>query len=354
MRACSIPTRVRAPGAALALLLAAGCGEISAEPQSSAVTPPANADEVGADDALINPNNVLVAEQEVATLALGQSTGRRLTIEIRHCKNGAPQQHNHIICQPGNGFVAVGGGAWAEAVSFGGFLTASYPRDASFTAWVGRSKDHVIGEAHTLHVFVIGLKAGDLTPPELRNHLSFTTAVSGVSTTPTAVAVLPQGYRLISGGAESLATGAGQLLTGSSAGCAVAADGKAIDDNCRVWVASAKAHFFSNAAAVKAYAVGIRTLPAGLGELDIRYRASQVSGGGGLHAIDKVVSSDFVVSGIGGATFWNGAGRMLSRLSPAGGDFVNDRVSIWSKDHLQADGGSTIGLLVEISTRPPF
>lgn len=241
----------------------------------------------------------------------------------------------HVEVPVDEGFVLVGGGAWADyGAGQGALLTASYPKD-DFTTWVAESKDHFISSPHYLHVYAIGIRLNGVSRSTLLNYMDYSSQLSPVMNHPSTSATVHEGYRLIGGGARVFWYGYGNLLTAS------------YPLNGYTWSVGSKDHHMSDPSRIQAYAIGITTgnIP-GFGTLTVRLGNVQ-SGyvAGGPVDIESAVDYGYVYSCWGGRSTWTNYGRLLTRIGPS---YVTNHFFVSSKDHMFLDGGTTSAHFIEI------
>lgn len=245
-------------------------------------------------------------------------------------------QHPVVHCDVDPDQVLVGGGAWAEYSGHGALLTASYPENGELETWIGKSKDHIRGDRHTLHVYAVGLELSGVSRRTLRSRVTMKQATSGSSVHPARTVSVPPGYVLTGGGARVNWSGSGNLLTES------------YPTSDRTWKVKSKDHMRNSPATITAYAIGISTsyIP-GFGSLRGQRRSTSGWTSHGVGAVTKNPTSGWTTTGMGGKVAWSGAGRMLFKIKPNSGDGVD----VSSKDHVSPSGGTTTAYVLELQKR---
>jgi Putative binding domain, N-terminal/Viral BACON domain len=229
----------------------------------------------------------------------------------------AQASHPEVRLTVPAGYKIISGGCRDNYTGYGNMLTACYPEDQ--TTWVGRGKDHTIGDPATLDVFVIAVY--DPKDEWIVYMQSSTSAPSGV---PNITATLPQGYALTGGGAVVNYSGWGQLLTAS------------YPEGIRSWTAKAKQHGPADAAPVTSIAIGIAprngfSMPV---PVIFQQRSTVASHPGTSISVD----SGYTMTGGGAFADWHTNGSLLVSSFPS--DASTWTVS--SKDHLPPGEATSI------------
>ncbi len=269
----------------------------------------------------------------------------RASVQVVECASASGGGRLSAGCSVGSDYVLVGGGAedtWPyTAGSPGGLLVETRPQDVDDygqgRTWLASSKDHYYPAARSLHVWAIGLRVkktdGTWLPrSELKSRISYNAATGSPSLSPSVTCTSRYsnlGVDIIGGGAK--ANGGHQLLTSSRF--------KQVATYIGGWTAGAKAHIYPEYASVSAYCISIdRYIPGVGGVTAFPLMTSHTASFGSDYVEASVPLSDLPTC-YGGSATYNGAGRMLYRLSPADGTITRGAAA--SKDHGFYDGGTT-------------
>jgi hypothetical protein len=263
-----------------------------------------------------------------------------------------------VLCGVAPDQVVIGGGAQDVWTTPGALLYWSEPDGRAFPAqaglpaqggfWVAGSTDHLSTASHTLRVWAVGLKlkradGSFMTYDEVKSHISYSDASSsGLQAfhNPSATCTVPTGQLVIGGGVfaqGSAPLDVGQLLTQS------------FPSSDTSWYGASKDHIASDPGSVNVTCIGIdRTIP-GFGSIEVfrSNRSGTVSTGVGSPTVTLAESPRAVATCYGGEAGWDGVGRMLFRMSPGESSIFDPTSGLrsataGSKDHLQADSGTTI------------
>ncbi|MGB3466324.1 MAG: hypothetical protein WBA74_13685 [Cyclobacteriaceae bacterium] len=262
----------------------------------------------------------------------------KVTIEISESTWQA-NDNTEGTTQVSDGYVLIGGGAWAEYGSgYGAMLTASYPNE-SLTTWIAASKDHLVTSPHTLHVYAIGLKLDGISELTLRNYVKLSKPFQPSSEHhPNNEAFVASGYKLIGGGARANWTGYGSMLEYS------------YPEGTR-WRVKSKDHIKADKSTIDAWAIGIKEYIPNFGYLDILNEAEITAyGGNGSVASAIIPLTDGYVMACPGAksTYgYGGYGRMITSIVPD-----VDYARATTKDHSKVDTGHVITYALSIRKRP--
>lgn len=247
---------------------------------------------------------------------------------------------NHAACKVDEGYVCIGGGAYADYGSGStALLTESRPLNSNLETWVASSTDHLSPSLHVLSVYAIGLKLKGISANDLRKYISVQTATSAVGQYPNATAKVPKGYLLISGGARDSYKGMGNLLQMS----------RPITDS--TWQAVGKdQREVDGTASMETYAIGIASTIPGFGALETQTKAVAFYVAKGKGIVNMEVESGWVLSGIGAFTDHMTGDRLLVGMSPSE---INPRnIAAVSKDHLGDDEGDLQLKVVHFRKKP--
>jgi hypothetical protein len=257
-------------------------------------------------------------------------------------------------CKVPDGYVAIGGGAWAEYPSggVGALLTGSTPRP-DMLAWVGSSKAHAQQQPHNLHVYVIGIRIAGTTFVDnaqsrqiLLDHMKLAEETSGVMSQPAWQVNMPSPYTLIGGGARI------NYVWGSYGNLLVESFPEGTQ-----WKGAGKDHGVYSPASITVRAIGINpTIWVPYGYPTVKYYPIKIrtmikpGQNNPIHEgpMDAAASPDYgwSLASIGGKATWGTMGRMLFRMRPSpSGD-----VTISSKDHIYKDRGYTSASLIQLQT----
>jgi hypothetical protein len=242
-----------------------------------------------------------------------------------------------------SGYVLVGGGAHAfdntssaPITGAGAFLTESRP-NGSLTLWKGRSKDHMVADAHYLSVYAIGMKIDGVTSAYLRSQISLDSTVSSTANHPTAQKSVPAGYLLIGGGAYDHYTGYGNMLV------------KSYPKNSTTWSVEGKDHRRADACTITAYAIGINNISfANVGYLETEYIWEDNYVPYGYNLAETYLADNWGLTCPGGRTKYYNIGRMLISVRPDIPSWGTYDVSTWSSDNYYMDNGSDTAWAVRL------
>lgn len=270
---------------------------------------------------------------------------QRILSRIWMCLTQSAAEVHTVRCPiPDSSFVAVGGGA----MIFGG---ESFPgaflidqRIGNFStkdSWVVSSKSHVLSHAHSLGVYVIGLKIDGVSRAELASNILEHTGSGGTANHPSATVSIPSNRILLSGGLFVpwiQGTSPGQLLVGSwgSPGSAL-------------WQVKSKDHIMADPMPINVMAYSIAKSIGGVNLKGIEAGAFVDVNSGVATAQVQAVGA---VTGFAGWATFGGEGRMLMRMGPLNHDLFDRKIITESKDHRMSDGGRTwvnaVGLVEDI------
>jgi hypothetical protein len=282
------------------------------------IEPPASSPTAGEPQVFVNTNReVLTGDPSVALPAdtLAVLAPNALETQISTCYT-APITHGEIYCSVSDGYVLVGGGAWADwsgkQPDAGAFLIASHPvNDGSFTTWRATSKDHGIVQPHILRAYAIGIRMQGVTPAKWRSRLIIKEQNSlNTIGERLAIARLPSPYKLIGGGARANYSGDGALLTSS------------YPEDATTWRAAAKHHVYTDDShSVTAFAIGFwngNILNQPFIEISLKTgpTAESVAASRVAQSFVGVDPGWSLTSGGGGGGSYNAWGRPLFMIAP--------------------------------------
>jgi hypothetical protein len=279
---------------------------------------------------------------------------------------GLAQHQNSIGCQVEDGFILVGGGAYADYGSGpGALLWETRPLDENLSTWVASSKDHKASNPHTLYTYAIGMRLKDssgsyIAKSVLVDHIirwrMQTSSPSGhYPSWSLSYTNFESGYwpvRLFGGGARTNWTCCGSLLTAT----------RVFEKTGAYWFfVQSKDHGDAELTTINLYAIamaphfGFRSEPVTViphfGLLEFKYSesaGSQVSTGVATALIDA--SSEYVMTGMGAQSNWTtGSGRLLFGIKPTG--VYTAQITAYSKDHRGTSGGNVIATMAQIRKR---
>lgn len=278
------------------------------------------------------------SEEELVDKVWGEDTDNSGKVRVRVYECSGYGQHVQVNCSVGEDEVVVGGGAWADYGNGpGALLTGSFPESNDLETWVGRSKDHNGGNAHTLRTYAIGMRLTGVDRATLKSKTILRTKTSGSAPHPGTSVSLPDGYTLIGGGARVNWTGNGNLLTES------------YPTNNTTWKVASKDHYGDSPATITAYAIGITTgTISGFGKLQIQQRSDSSSAAGGVATATRTPSSGWATTCAGGRSTHVDPGRLLFQMMPS----ENDEVITSSKDHQHGASGTVYAYLLEARKAP--
>lgn len=265
----------------------------------------------------------------------------RVRIRVYECTGYG--QLNEVHCGVDPDEVLVGGGAWADygppPLSWGALLVASAPLNANLETWVGKSKDHMKANHHTLHTYAVGMKLSGVTratllgttSPTAPKYIIYREATSGVDQHPARDVSLPTGYQVLGGGGWANFSGCnGNMLTASYRSSATK------------WFASSKDHESPCPGTISTRVIGVTTgtIP-GFGQLLAQQREASVFSSGGVGTVSKNQTSGWATTCAGGKTTGN---RLLFQMSPTD----DNNFLTGSKDHLVPASGTTFTYVMEV------
>ncbi|MFD0725575.1 serine protease [Lysobacter brunescens] len=259
----------------------------------------------------------------------------KVTIAVFERTSNVAQGHNadFAIAVPAD-YVVIGGGGVGKNAPEGNLLTASYP-NASLSAWLVSTKDHIKADPVAVRGWAIGLKIAGLTANQLRSHLAVSTATSVFAVHPDVTATVPAGFSLVGGGFKVNWSGAGNLATASA------------PSGSNGWRARSKDHIQSSPATTVAYAIGLRSDIAGIGSFTSQV-GSALSGIAGHPSTTASVPAGFALSGCGAFVNWSGYGNLLWRIQPTILGGTQTACSVASKDHIEASAASIHGYAIGV------
>jgi hypothetical protein len=334
--------RTNAPIRSTLLLatLTLGCGAAMDQPSPSAGSEPVSP----GNPERLAPDTDTVAQPVFGTLdsVLGPNIVRhyadcrgKVVSAIWWCFTGQGQNHN-AVCPLGDpSYVAVGGGAWAlGGESFpGAFIVDGFvPPNGARDRFQASSKSHVQASSHALLLAVIGLKITGVSRDQLVANIRDDITTSFVASGQPFEAVnLPSGRVLLGGGASVQwfrDVTPGQLLVGSWGSVGTG-----------LWQASSSQHIQADSLKITTRLTSIAPSIAGI-DLEAVDSANAISSSSGLTEA-RVTTPQIAPTGIGSWATFNGQGRFLVKVMPDFDDAHPRDFVVQSKDHLQADGGTT-------------
>jgi hypothetical protein len=291
------------------------------------------------------------------------------------CDWEGPADVVSALCSTDPGYVVVGGGGEVEgAAPGGGLLTGSGPLDVQ--TWQVLSKAHMFSYPHRLRAYVLGMRMRDRSGNWMNPFLWFQTddmywvhATScdgcpngGALSHPVSTAFLANspdyqpGDILIGGGAFARDTGAvgtwwagaGQLLWESMPSPWPSSPG---------WYGGSKDHAVSDPGWVDTVAIGMHRCPS--------FFNGCIEGGSWnwnmfgnwsgykCNSMSMDPNSSWVMTSVGAADDWSGAGRLLTDIIPTTGANGTGGVLAYSKDHGIVDTSGNLHVhMVGIRTAP--
>ncbi|HEV8515778.1 MAG TPA: hypothetical protein VGQ59_21000 [Cyclobacteriaceae bacterium] len=264
-------------------------------------------------------------------------------VKYFHAIFGPAEVNRHQTLTIDPEWVIIGGGAEVQpspgvpGAIPGAFLTESRP-DFANNAWVASSKSHGGSGSHYLNITAIGLRVTAglyMGASALRSVMQYKAVTGAVAPHPTATVTLDPGYTLLGGGACDNYEVAGPFAAGNLLV-------SSFPLNNTTWSASGKDHKYASSSSITAYAIGIQS---SLVNTLIKVTAQYVPSGFG-YAPQIVPDAGYVVSCPGGATSYNGFGRMLRDIIiPT--DTDTQSVNVISKDHFESDSGNVYGYMIQ-------
>jgi hypothetical protein len=329
------------PGYAICLAAqAVGCGPPAGPAAGTTEAPPASETVAqainGATDSVMGPNK----------LREFSDCGGRVHTAVWWCFTGQGEVHNAVCPLGDSSFVAVGGAAWAYGgESFpGAYIVDQFVTNPTGNrdAYQASSKSHGQNNSHLLIVEVIGLKITGVSRSQLLANLREDVQTSFVaSNRPFESLPVPSG-RILVGGTSQLNwfkdVTPGQLMVGSWGSNASA-----------LWQASSIEHIQADSLRLT---MRLTSIAASVGGIDLNgFDQSQaITANSGLGEA-RVTTGTFAPTAIGAWSTFNGPGRFLVKVSPEFDDRRPRDFVVQSKDHLQADGGTTFINVVGLGQR---
>jgi hypothetical protein len=274
---------------------------------------------------------------------------------IYECVTPSQAQHQSLGCQVEPGFILTGGGAYVDYGSgAGALLWESRPLDENLITWVASSKDHLVSNPHTLHVYAIGMRLKDnngayIPAGNLRGSIfklrSFTT--SPAEHYPNAFF---SGDYSFGGGARTNWSCCGSLLTQLQ----FVEDGGGGGSNS--FVVGAKDHGASELTTITIYEIYAKfhwccfptiDIP-NFGSLTMKWPKLQGNPvNTGVAVALRDADPDWVITGPGGFASWTtGTGRLLFGIKPTG--TYQGQISVYSKDHRATSAGFNTVTFAEV------
>ncbi len=253
------------------------------------------------EDAIISQDEAVV-EKNLKSVSLNTKKDWSGQIETVIVKKSTYGRHNEVSVSVPEGYVLIGGGAEIlDCTPKGALLTGSYP-SSRLTTWTATSKDHIKSQNHTLAVYAIGMKIQGLTAMELMSHIRLVKTLT-VYTKPNsnthADATLPNDYFLLGGGTQIVQlSGPGVMIRGSWSHCVDNGSGNKLYTN--TWNSVATDHIEKSQAKLYSYAIGIKKVIPGFGELEeVPVYYSNYRESSGIHEKILNTHSDCVLTGVG-------------------------------------------------------
>jgi hypothetical protein len=259
-------------------------------------------------------------------------------IQIKTCKSVSPASANEVDCRVDPEYAVVGGGATPESTTGKTFISESRPVDGRI--WRAASKD-LLGEAHELTVYAIGLRLDGVNTQVLRDSIEWK------STSVTA-------------GTVALATDSDAFLLGGGTLTQASPDGaglRLLTENLR----AGNSGWSGASASVKGAVEGHtdvtllqldKKVIEGFGELEIRYKTGKsLSTKGGYHAASVSVDPGWALIGMGASakTAVGVSPRMLTRIAPC----TDGRcVMVATADENGTSSGTTVPFAIQIRKLP--
>ena len=215
-------------------------------------------------------------------------------------------------------FVAIGGGVQGTNYPRGNLLTASYP-NGTLTRWLVSTKDHVDKNPVRIKAYAIGLKIAGLTRDQLKSYIAVNVNTSSYVQYPAVSVGVPTGFKMIGGGFKVNWTGAGNIATAS------------YPETSFSWRAKSKDHVRVSPATLQVFAVGIRNIIPGVGEVVVNIDSAGSSFA--QHPSSTVnIDYGYALTGCGANVHWSGAGNLLWKLVPSSSGSLHGCTGA-SKDH---------------------
>lgn len=236
--------------------------------------------------------------------------------------------------------VLIGGGA--RIVSHVGkstFLSANYP-NAQSNAWVASAKPHIYWDNYTLYVYSIGLKLNGVSAATLRNYVDYhDKRLKGNYARPPFWFGRRANHDTLCGGIR--VDSPNHLLFENY-----------YDPNTQIWHVRAKSHGITSYSDATGYQISIsRDFIPGFGYLDVGSAQGYTGhfGGGQLGVAAAYVPNGSVLACPGAhVEYWPGAGRLLTNISPSGGNAV----TVADKDLQYTSSGTLQASATYIRKRP--
>ena len=217
-------------------------------------------------------------------------------------------------------YVVVGGGVMTDGQGSGQFVVSSRPTEDDdprrLQYWFLDMKDHYHPDKSQIRGYAIGLRIQGVSASTLRNLITVYKTneeqhFDGNLNYPQAEVDIPGGHVLLGGGMGAEDWGPGQTgMLAMNSEPAFNADG---------WYAAAKEHGYAYPMEIHAYAIGMPSQIAGVGELKSSRQISQP-------LMTGRVSSSIVLETNGHAVTSCGAGTTWKKTSGNAGQFITDIV----------------------------
>jgi hypothetical protein len=223
-----------------------------------------------------------------------------VTVTLHACPASSPNTTPAAGCTVPEDQMLVGGGGNINNDTTA-FMTASYPLDGLRTWWFGSRS--MTGVSHTVHPYAIGLSLTGISGSQLRSMAILKKLDSPTASHPEVLLPVDPGYVMVGGGAF---VSTNQYLVSSFA------------PNATNWYARSKDHGTAAAGKVQALLIELPVHPNGFwGNIANKIETSSpATVATGLAINYKRPSAGYAMTSIGGAEFFNGAGRMLQGLYP--------------------------------------
>lgn len=221
------------------------------------------------------------------------------------------------------------GGAIDNWSGAGNMLTASYPQ--SVTAWEARGKDHKIGDAASVTVYLTAIH----DPEDIWDTQVFN-KTGEKANHPTAEVDLPEGWILSGGGACVNYTGAGNLMTASYP--KLAADGVTPVG----WMAASKDQIDGDPTTITAYAVGLKCK---LDGVTAQTLVTQATSAPEEWPSQSVSVGDGDLVGGGAKDNWTGTGNLLTASYPLN----NHEWEAKGKSHISSSSATITAYAIGLS-----
>jgi hypothetical protein len=265
-------------------------------------------------DSIAKLSSKLTAVSKSKSLLYSYSdTSGFINIMVWYDKTTIMSQNPKISVSVDDGYVLVGGGAFADDQSGNGaFLTKSWPDDG-LTTWSAESKSHIVSNAHNLSVYAVGMKIAGVSPDYVRSKMCIIKDSSARMNHPSIAKTLPSNYIMLGGGVWD-----DWDYTGGYGNMVVASYPTNVAGDNRTWYVEGKDHRYADPSVIHIAVIGIQSFIVGDVSLDVTYLNTVGYGSGKVQITSKVENSFALIGNAGYCHYGTGWGRMIEALYPSG------------------------------------